>query len=143
MLKEKEIEIKEKEKIITEEKLKNENLIKKIKKQENKLNYQINKILELENKIKKLETYFLSPGEKLITVKFISVDQVINFTVTAKNNDNFSKLEDILYNKYPKYKDTENYFLVNGKRINRHRTLEENKIKNNDVLTLNKIEDDE
>ena len=143
MLKEKEIEIKEKEKIITEEKLKNENLIKIINKQENKLNYQINKILELENEIKKLETYFLSPGEKLITVKFISVDQVINFSVTAKNNDNFSKLEDILYNKYPNYKDTENYFLVNGKRINRHRTLEENKIKNNDVLTLNKIEDDE
>ena len=145
MLKEKEIEIKEKEKIITEEKLKNENLIKIKKELEDKLNnnYQKNKILELENEIKKLETYFLSPGEKLITVKFISVDQVINFSVTAKNNDNFSKLEDILYNKYPNYKDTENYFLFNGKRINRNRTLEENKIKNNDVLTLNKIEDDE
>ena len=145
MLKEKEIEIKEKEKIITEEKLKNENLIKIKKELEDKLNnnYQINKILELENEIKKLETYFLSPGEKLITVKFISVDQVINFSVTAKNNDKFSKLEDILYDKYPNYKDTENYFLFNGKRINRHRTLEENKIKNNDVLTLNKIEDDE
>ena len=143
MLIEKEIEIIKKEKIITEEKLKNENLIKKIKEQENKLNSQINKILELENEIKKLETYFLSPGEKLITVKFISVDQVINFSVTAKSNDKFSKLEDILYDKYPKYKDTENYFLFNGKRINRNRTLEENKIKNNDVLTLNKIEDDE
>ena len=63
--------------------------------------------------------------------------------MTAKNNDKFIKLEDILYDKYPKYKDTENYFLVNGIRINRHRTLDENKIKNNDVLTLNKIEDDD
>ena len=63
--------------------------------------------------------------------------------MTAKNNDKFSKLEDILYDKYPAYKDSENYFLFNGKRINKHRTLEENKIKNNDVLTLNKIEDDE
>ena len=145
MLKEKEIEIKEKEKIITEEKLKNENLIKIKKEQENKLNnnYQINKILELENEIKKLETYFLSPGEKLITVKFISVDQVINFSVTAKNNDKFSKLEDILYDKYPEYKDKKNYFLFKGKIINKKKTLEENKIKNNDVLTLNKIEDDE
>ena len=42
----------------------------------------------------------------------------------------------MLYEKYPNYKDTENYFLVNGNRINRNRTLEENKIKNNDILTL-------
>ena len=145
MLKEKEIEIKEKEKIITEEKLKNENLIKIKKELEDKLNnnYQKNKILELENEIKKLETYFLSPGEKLITVKFISVDQVINFNVTAKNNDKFSKLEDILYDKYPEYKDKENYFLFKGEIINKNKTLEENKIKNNDVLTLSIIEDDE
>ena len=158
MLKEKEKEIKEKEKkvknlenILKEKEKQIKELAKKVKnlenilkEKENKLNnYQINKILELENEIKKLETYFLSPGEKLITVKFISVDQVINFSVTAKNNDKFSKLEDILYDKYPKYKDTKNYFLFKGKRINRNRTLEENKIKNNDVLTLNKIEEDE
>ena len=42
----------------------------------------------------------------------------------------------MLYEKYPKYKDTENYFIVNGHKINRNRTVDENKIKNNDVLTL-------
>ena len=140
-----EIEIDEKERIISEEKSKNENLNKIIKELQNKLNNNSdsNMILELENEIKQLKSYCLSPGEKLITVKFISIDEAINFTVTAKNNDKFSKLEDILYNNYPIYKDTENCFLINEKKINKHRTLEENKIKNNDILTLNKIEDDE
>ena len=65
------------------------------------------------------------------------MDQTIhNFKAIAKNTDNFSKLEDILYKEYPNYKDTDNFFIVNGKRINRNRTLEENKIKNNDILTL-------
>ena len=58
------------------------------------------------------------------------------FFFDIKNTDDFTNIEKILYKKYPKYKDFENYFLVNGTKINRHRTLEENKIKNNDILTL-------
>ena len=100
-----------------------------------------NKILELENELNIYKSYFLSPGEKLISVQFISTDQVINnFRAIAKNTDNFSKLEGILYEKYPKFKDTENYFIANGKKVNRNRTLEENQIRNNDILTLSKID---
>jgi len=83
----------------------------------------------------------LLPGEKLLTIKFISIDQKINFNTVAKNTDNFAKLEGILYDKYPKYKETENYFLVNGKKLNKHKSLEENKIKDNDVLTLGIFEE--
>jgi hypothetical protein len=54
----------------------------------------------------------------------------------TKNTENFSKLEISLYEKYPRYLDSENYFIVNGNKINRNRTLEQNKIKNNDVITL-------
>jgi len=123
--------IKEKDSIINEyNKLKeNKNIIN------NKNNY-IDKIKELEKEIEKYKNYFLQPGEKLLTIKFISIDKTINFEIYAKNTEYFSKLETSLYEKYPKYKDTENYFLVNGKKLNRHRTLEENKIKDNDILTL-------
>ena len=72
----------------------------------------------------------------MISIKFISVNQEINFNIAAKNTDKFSKLETILYEKYPKYVDSENFFLVNGNKINRHRSLQDNKIKNNDVITL-------
>ena len=116
------------------------------------------KILELKNQINQLKSYFLSPGENLISIKFISCDQNINFSTFAKPNDkfissdqninfstfakpndNFSKIENILYNNYPNYKKYENYFLVNGRRINKYNTIKENGIKNNDIITLNQL----
>ena len=78
----------------------------------------------------------------MITIKFISTDQNINFSTVAKITDKFKKIEDIVYNKYPEYLEYENIFLVGGKKINRNKTLEENNIKDKDVLTLTKIDDD-
>ena len=95
------------------------------------------KVEELENEIKYFRTYYkLSENEKLISIKFIAVEQNINLTVIAKNTDYFSFIEKILYDHYPNYKQFENYFLVNGSKINKNITLEENKIKNNDILTV-------
>ena len=95
------------------------------------------RIEELENEIKYFRTYYkLSENEKLISIKFIAVEQNINLTVIAKNTDYFSFIEKILYDHYPNYKQFENYFLVNGSKINKNITLEENKIKNNDILTV-------
>ena len=42
----------------------------------------------------------------------------------------------MIYEKYPKYADGENFFIVNGIKINRNKTLEKNNIKNNDIITL-------
>ena len=149
-IKDLEEKLKEKERMLNKEKIKNDNLNQKLNKLKNKLdennqniqNYQ--KIIsELKDEIKKFESKFLSPGEKLITIKIVSVDQTVNFIMTAKNTEKFSSLENILYDKFPKYKETENFFLVNGKKIKKYKTLEENKIKNKDVLTLTTIDDDE
>ena len=129
-----EIIINEKEKII------NENLQNQINITSSNNNSQINKISELEDEIKKYKAYFLSPGDKLISIKLISTDQKINFSTFAKINDKFMKIEDIIYNKYPEYQEYDNFFLVNGKKVNRNKTLEENNIKDNDVLTLSKID---
>ena len=127
-----ELIIKEKDNIINEY-----NKIKELKNISN-INYNyINRIKELEKEIEKYKAYYsLLPGEKLIAIKFISIDKKINFNTVAKNTDNFTKIESTLYEKFPKYKETENYFLVNGKKLNKHKTLDENKIKDNDILTL-------
>ena len=133
IIKELEIKIIEKDNLIKEEEIKKLDLTKKIKEFENISN----NIIELENEIKLFRTYYkFSSNEKLISIKFISTNQEINLTVITKNTDDFTNIEKILYKRYPKYKDSENYFLVNGRKINRNRTLEENKIRNNDVLTL-------
>ena len=124
-----ELIIKEKDNIINEYNKREFNKIS------NNNNY-INRIKELEIEIEKYKNYCLSPGEKLITIKFISTDQKINFNTFAKKTDIFTKLETSLYKYYTQYKETENYFLVNGKKVNKHKTLEENKINDNDILTL-------
>ena len=132
------IQLKEKDELIKNEKIKNDNLNKKIN--ENEIVFNDNSKTnnaDLENEVKLFrEFYHFSSNEKLISIKFISGNQDIDFTLITKNTEIFTKIESILYEKYPTYKDSENYFIVNGNRINRHRTLEENKIKNNDVLTL-------
>ena len=97
-----------------------------------------NKILK--NQINQFKSYILSPGENLISIKFISCDQKINFSTFVKPKDNFTKIENILYNNYPNYREIENYFLVNGKKINKFKTIEENGIKNNDIITLKTID---
>ena len=109
------------------------NIINEEKKKSNILN---DKILELDNEIKLLKSYFLPNGEKLLSIKIQSTDGNIDLPITIKNTEYFSKIEQILYQKITKYTETENFFLVNGERINRFLTLEQNKIKNNDILTL-------
>ena len=95
-----------------------------------------NKILELKSQINQLKSYILSPGENLISIKFISCDQNINFSTFVKPNDIFTKIENILYNNYPNYRKIENYYIVNGQKINKYMTIAQNGIKNNDTITL-------
>ena len=137
IIKELKIQLIEKDRLIREEKEKKDNLDKIIKEIKNEFNDKANIIIKLENEIKLFRSYYnFSSNEKLISIKFISGEQDIDFSVITKNTEAFSKIENMLYEKYPKYKDSENYFLVNGNRINRHRTLEENKVRNNEILTL-------
>ena len=131
-----ELKIKQKDKKINEEKIKNYKLNKEIKELKN-INSKTNDVKELENEIKLFRSYYnYTEGEKLISINFISVSQDINFNIISKNTEKFSKIENLLYDKYPKYLDLENYFLVHGNKINTHRTLKENKINNNDIITL-------
>ena len=121
--------------LIIKEKDNKINELNKIKEFKNVLNNN-NIIKELELEIEKYKHYCLLPSEKLITINFISIDQTIKFNTFAKKTDLFSKLETTLYEYYPQFKETENYFLVNGKKVNKHKTLEDNKINDNDILTL-------
>ena len=105
----------------------------------------MNKIIKLSEQIevfKSIIPFEVSIGDKLMSVIFISSDENIHYSIICKNNDNFSRLEKVLYDEYPEYKETENYFIVNGKKINRFKTLEENNIKNNSVITLQQIDND-
>ena len=78
-----------------------------------------------------------------ISLFFESVDQKIKETIVCQSNESFHILEGILYEKYPQYKESENYFIVNGVKVNRFKTLKENNIKNGDKVVLNIIDYDD
>ena len=139
--------INEKDKIITKQKEKEKELIQKLEKLENDENkYDSKKVKELmeeisqkNTEIKELHSYIpfkLAPGEKLMTVIFISDDQKVHYSFICKNTDKFKDLESRLYDVYPEYSESDNYFLANGRKIIRFKDLDYNQIKNSDIITL-------
>ena len=80
----------------------------------------------------------LSPGEKIMTVIFntLGTQLVSNWGLSCKKINLFVRLEEILNNNFPELKKHDIYFEVNGRRIKRYLTLEENKIKNNDLINI-------
>ena len=61
---------------------------------------------------------------------------IINYSMACRTTDLFSSLEERLYQDYPNYRNIEKIFMVNTNRISRDKTLEENNIKNNDIIHI-------
>ena len=112
------------------------NQIQLLQNQINNYNYQNN----LNNNQIINNNYIISskPGEKILAVNFVSMrfKDIGHYCLNCKNTDLFVKLEEKLNNDYPQLKDKETYFIVNGNRIKRFKTLDENQIKSNDIVNL-------
>jgi hypothetical protein len=73
----------------------------------------------------------------MINVKFLSVDQKVNINIQAYPDTPFNELIEKLYDIYPNYRETSNFFTHNGNLINGLRKkLKELNIGNNSVLML-------
>ena len=127
--------------------------IQKYKKEVTKLiekNKELEKLLDEKNKeindyIFKLnnisnneQLFSVKTGDKIIAVLFMTQgsQDIFNYTMACKTSDLFVRLEERLYHDFPKYRNYETFFMVNARRIFRFKTLEENKIKNNDIISL-------
>ena len=134
--------IKNKKKEIKKEK----NKIKELKNNLNNYSFDIKEVEEFinkfklnENKISELKlniSFLLEKDEKIISIIFISSDENLNYSIICKNTESFSKIESLLYDKYPEYKITNNYFILNGNKIDENKNLKENNIKNGDIIML-------
>ena len=127
-------------------------LKEKIKSLENEI---INKNKEIQNLLSKNNNEYnhlnlnenaistIKPGEKIIAVNFRSMGshEIVNYCLPCKNTDLFIRLEEKLYNDYPNLKDYETYFEVDTRRIKRFKTIDENNIKGNDIISLFVIEE--
>lgn len=70
-------------------------------------------------------------------LRFKSGDNLIDYSIICNRNQLFVDIEKKLYEEYPNYKETQNYFLCNGNVIKRFKTIGENNLRDNDVLVLN------
>jgi len=127
-----------------------ENKNKQLNFEYNNINEKLNKInLESREQIRKKEKiikeyelkisqfpFEFSPGEKIMSIIFISSDQNIISSFICKNTDIFKFLENKFYENYSEYKGLDNIFIINGRKINKNKSLDENKIKNNDIITI-------
>ena len=125
------------------------------------LNNEINKLKGLEKQIKILENNLakknikkpnnssqktkkpyeitsIKPGEKILSVNFVSMgtQDIGHFSLECKNVDLFVSLEERLFEEFPQFKKFDTYYLVNTKRVKRFLSLEQNKIKKNDIINI-------
>ena len=78
-------------------------------------------------------------NKKLISIIFTNSTQEFHYSIICKNTDKFSTLEAKLYEKFPQYGETDNYFIAKGNIVIGHKTLEDNNIKDSDIVVLHKF----
>ncbi len=80
----------------------------------------------------------LKIGEKILAINFMikGCQDINNYNQICKNIELFVTVEERLYKVFPKFKDHKTYFEINGKRIKRFKTLDENNIRTNDVIYI-------
>ena len=71
-----------------------------------------------------------------MSIIFISSDQNIISSLICKNTDNFKFIENKFYEKYSEYKGLDNIFILNGRKIDKNKSLDENEIKNDDIIII-------
>ena len=113
----------------------------KVSELQNIINEKIDEINVLRSRLNNSNINSIQPGEQIIAIGFTSSDQTIqNFFRPCKDSDLFVRLEEKLYDEYPQYKDVETYFLVNGRKILRFKSMKENNLKNGQIIMLNIVE---
>ena len=116
---------------------KNKELEKLIDRQKQEIDDYIFKLNNLSDNNK---TISFKPGDKIISVLFMTQgnQDIVNYSMPS--TDLFVRLEERIYQDFPKYRNVETFFTVNTNRILRFKTLEQNKIKGNDIISLFTIE---
>ena len=92
-----------------------------------KQNVQLNENIQINNNVN---------FNEVICVNFILTDKDLNFAIPCKINDVFVEVEEKLYKHFPKYRETNNNFYLNGQQILRFKTINSNKIEGDFPIIL-------
>ena len=87
------------------------------------------RIKELEQKIKELT-------EEKVCFIFMTKNENIQCPITCKSSEPFSNAVKLFYKNYPELEHPKNYFKFKGSQISIDKTIEENEISNNSLITI-------
>ena len=74
--------------------------------------------------------------EKMMSIILVTSDETIHYSIICKNAENYSDIEKLLCEKYPEYQDKIISFTLNKNEINTLYNLQDDNIKNCDIITL-------
>ena len=115
----------------------NNNNLSLIEKLQNKLKENEQELYQLKNNLNSNQIKTNTENKWGFAISFRSNDQTINYPMICNAKDTISKLEEELYNEYPKYKDYNTYLTCNGIILKRFKTFGENNIKKGDAIIVN------
>ena len=109
------------------------------------LKYQLilkdNEILKLKSQNNHEKNKQILNMDEIMIVYFQSQDQEINHVaIRCLPSDTFAEVEEKLYKKFDNFRNTNNTPICNGRTVLRFKTLSENKIKDENVVQLIKME---
>ena len=109
---------------------------------QNNLNQKEQELLQLKNKLDSNSSQIKADSENKygFAISFRAISQDIMYPMICNKNDLISRLEEELYNQYPKYKELNTYLTCNGVVLKRFKTVEENNIKKGDAIIVNILE---
>ena len=108
-----------------------------IKNLQNNLNIREQELNQLKNNLNSNQYKTYNDKKWGFAISFRSNDQTIYYPMVCNENDTISRLEEELYNEFPKYKDYYTYLTCNGVILKRFRTIGENNIKKGDAILVN------
>ena len=101
------------------------------------------KLQNIERNIQKYATdkygdnIITKPGERLLAINFMPLDQSFIKPMICKNTDTLAMLEQKIYNEYTQFKEYHTYLTVGGELIKRFKTIDENGIKDSSSIVIN------
>ena len=101
---------------------------------------ELNKLKSELNQIKSVLPFDLKEGESILPLIFVAGDLSVHYALICKDSEKFNQVENRLYEIFPEYSEIENYFFANGAKINRFKTLKENRLKYSNIVMMREVD---
>ena len=122
---------------LNEDERNNNQILKSISNNKNENDQLYKEINDLKEKLNRYPI-ILEKNEELISIIFCYKEKNRFYSIICKNTDSIHYLEDKLYKEFPELSGNSNSYLFRGKIIDKFQNFDDNKIKNGDMIIINK-----